>query len=246
MFKKLTGLLVGAAFMLAASGAMATYINPQGGGDGSEKSLQEILNDMTVGGQSSVNVNTDQVSPDTTWSIGGTGGALSTFVIEISSLSNINSFGLYNNGQFVEIFKGSDGAGAQALVSIKADGSVYLNFNDTNIDFTGNSFAFYLNNGTDIWFSDDALNSDGLDHMVAFQGNGTDKIQTPGNAPGYWLNNEYILAFEDLSDGADWDYNDFVVMVESIDPVPEPGTMALLGAGMLGLAIISKRRMGRK
>ena len=246
MFKKLTGLLVGAVFMLAASGAMATYINPNGGGDGSERSLQGILDDITVGGPSSVNVNTDQVANDAYWSIGGTGMAASTFVIEISSLSDVNSFGIYNNGKFVEIFGGAATAGAQAVVSIKADGSVFLNFVDTGIDFNSNSFAFYLNNGTDIWFSDDALNRDGLDHMVAFEGKGTDRIQTPGNAAGYWLNNEYILAFEDLSDGADWDYNDFVVMVESVDPVPEPGTMVLLGAGMLGLAIISKRRMGRK
>ena len=250
MFKKLTGLLVGAAFMLAASGAMATYINPQGGGDGSEASLQDVLNGITVGGQSSVNAsgnNNDAITAPH-WSIGGTGMSAVTFVIEIAGNAAINSFGIYGmNGQKVEIFAGSDTAGAQAVVSIKADGSVFLNvLQDTGKKFTGNIFGFYLDNGTDVWYSDSALNSDGEDHMIAFQGDGTDKIQTPGNAPGYWLNNEYILAWEDLSGTADWDFNDFVVMVESVVPTPEPGTMALLGAGMLGLAIISKRRMGRK
>lgn len=32
----------------------------------------------------------------------------------------------------------------------------------------------------------------------------------------------------------------------SLTPVPEPGTMVLLGAGMLGLAIFGKRRMNRE
>lgn len=32
----------------------------------------------------------------------------------------------------------------------------------------------------------------------------------------------------------------------SVAPVPEPGTMVLLGAGMLGLAIFGKRRMNRE
>lgn len=48
--------------------------------------------------------------------------------------------------------------------------------------------------------------------------------------------NEYIFAWEDLPiNGADGDYNDMIVLVESIRPVPEPATLSFLGIGLLSL-----------
>ena len=80
--------------------------------------------------------------------------------------------------------------------------------------------------------------------MLAYQGTG-DQVQLPTFNPGEWNPNEYILAWEDLPFGNykyDGDFNDMVLMVESVQPVPVPAAVWLFGSGLLGLVGMARRK----
>lgn len=261
--------LVGlAAASLFASQAFAT-VCPTGtqgaptcvatvGGDGAGTDLQTQLNNITTAGPL-IDVYNGQHAPSSYWEIGSTGGSFNKIVLEIAGNAALNTFGIFDpsdTGNFLQLFSGAASAGWSTLLTQTGntftatyfDASAVFKGQDS-ITLTGSLFGYYLGaaSETPTFFSDPAKNEaggttypDGMPHMLAYQGNG----QTQLNGKTF-LSNELLLAWEDKPWGqSDLDYNDFVVLVESVRSVPEPGVLGMFGLGalMIGLGVAMRRR----
>ena len=240
-----------ATLCLSAAPAMAvmfpTYSPTFGPGTSGEDDLQTILDNITVvtasnpSGDSSVDVTTDAITElyDSYWEITATSGSIATFIIEITGNEDSNVFGLYDPTNIAEkavIFAADAPAGKTVKVEIRTGGWVYVENVDMSVQLSSNLFGFYLGGNVGPFYSDSSLNTNGSDMMLAYQGGYGDEVLLPGAGfSGEWTDNEFVLAWEDWlpASGGDGDYNDLVLMIESVQPVPVPGAVLL---GLLGLS----------
>lgn len=242
-------------------------------GASSEISLQAVFNAIvTPPGAVSTTAGCLADGSDAQWhTVGGSGSA--TILIEVAGFSNSNVLGIYDPLSVVsgsptrtlDIFAGSASAGATATITVtQVSGGYNVSVNGGAATlFSSQNFGYYLRtpgqNGAPsgaTFYSNTALNSDGLDHMYAYLGSGQSfrsgwqTATEPGKpsrnvwAPGGVFGpNDAILAWEDLlSSGSDRDYQDMVVLTRQITPVPVPAALGFLLVGAAGLARFRRRK----
>lgn len=246
---------LGATVSSAASAGAVSFGTSS---DGPGKSLQAQLDAITTSGP-----NIDTVGGQTGYDLfanTGSGGSVATFMFEIAGFASTNKFGIYNSsGVKAQLFSGANDVSDQSFVSFN-DGDLSVitkgfapgftgNLTSADYEDFGNVFGFYLERQDGkVFYTENDRNNNGSQQAVVYQGNNQTKLQIPGKSAGIFTDNEFIIAFDDLlrvGGDSDSDFNDLVVMVESIEPtkIPEAGTLSgLLVFGLCGIGLMLKRQ----
>lgn len=166
-------------------------------------------------------------------------------LLELAGYAGSNTFGIYEFsdaggvitlGDTLEVFSGGDSPTFNVTLEFDLAGGTVENLNTSTTANIDDTFGFYLDGPGGTFYTHNYLNVDGDDYALLFD--------THGDLSGELFGSDVVVAFEDLlkRDGSDFDYNDMVVGVNDVAPIPEPGTMLLLGSGLAGLAAWKRRK----
>jgi hypothetical protein len=237
------GLVLALAAVAALPASADTIPVASGSWDGAGAEHSVVLAGILAGMPAGTSLSKVGDAGDIFWSLTGASGTVS---VEAKYAGYHQDFGYFDStNAFVPLIHAYGNGQNPAVWVYPAQ-----TYGPTSATFTPDVNPFTLGNrptaaahGNDpagqaisLWSSDPAANG-GHDHMVTYD------VLLNGVSTG-----QYLLAWEDLGYNpatgklGDHDFQDLIVLVSGIKPVPEPGTMALLGTGVLGLVAWSRRR----
>jgi hypothetical protein len=208
-------------------------------------SLQQILDGLVVSGPA---IDAGAPANIDLWD-NASGPMSANVVVDYTGRSDALWFGMYpadDSGNHAFLLSDSMSPDDVASVSFSDDGSITIRGGLTPkakaSGFDG-PFGFFAkvasaHSDSPVYLFTEADLNGGEVRVKVFAGNGTTTLKFPGQSPGLFLTNQYLLAFETGNDGG---FNDFIVSVSNIVAVPEPAIAWLLGFS--ALAVLSGRRV---
>ena len=266
MKTKLLTALIGGLFAasLQATPIVNDNVRPVmvNGAPGSEASLQSILNGLFGPAWGNVHVNQSTAGQ---WGA-ATGSATTIPTLHWEATSNVDRqrFGMWfgtdsSNLLFVPLFWGAaDDGGHGGGSGEGAPATAAIQITTGEIEIGSSSFGNCFGQVNCTWspITDARISTSSFGFYFETLGGGfspsrIEYANSIDNLSGYGAREQpRFLAFQQggtsnwafaYEDGTDYDYNDMVVKVESIQ-VPLPGTVALLGIGLLGAGVARRRR----